>query len=81
VKRNCPQWTVPRNPNINIVEVDWSDRRIAEACAVDNKTVASVRAQVRNFLTSTPTTRTGKDGKQYPAKRESRGWTAPEVGQ
>ena len=40
---------------------------------MDNKTVASVRAQVRKFLTSTPTTRIGRDGKQYPAKRESRG--------
>ena len=36
-------------------------------------------SQVVAKTTSTPTTRIGKDGKQYPAKRESRGWTAAEV--
>jgi hypothetical protein len=56
-------------------------KRIAEACAVSDPFVMKVRNEVITVITSTPTTRIGRDGKQYPAKRESRGWTAPGVGQ
>jgi hypothetical protein len=48
----------------------WSDRRIAETCGVDDKTVASVRAQLRRFRTcDSPAERIGKDGKKYKAKK------------
>lgn len=58
---------------------DWSDRRVAEACGVSQPFVSKLRPQVITVITSAPTTRIGRDGKQYPAKRGSRGWTAPEV--
>jgi hypothetical protein len=85
VKRNCPQWTVPRNPNINIVEVDWSDWRIAEACGVGNQLVGVVRSELQLCDSHSCQTlkRIGRDGKarSTPTPRESRGWTAPEVAQ
>lgn len=47
-----------------------SDRAVAEQCGVDPKTVASVRSELRKFYTSpAPQTRTGSDGKQYPATK------------
>lgn len=50
-----------------------SDRMIADHVGVDNKTVAAVRSEVRNFLTcdnGEPAKRVGKDGKEYPARRD-----------
>lgn len=46
---------------------DWSDRRIAEACGVSHPFVLKLRPQVVTITTSTPTTRVGRDGKEYPA--------------
>ena len=46
---------------------------------VSNPFVSKIHNELLTVNTSTQTTRTGKDGKQYPAKRESRGWTAAEV--
>lgn len=45
--------------------VTRSDRWIAEQCAVNNKWVGDIRKQVCTVHTS-PDTRTGQDGKQYP---------------
>lgn len=72
-KRRCVEIALKEFP-------DWSDRRIAEACGISNSTVGIIRNEFR-CANRTPDRqlRTGKDGKQYPAKRESRGWTAPEV--
>lgn len=60
---------------------DWGDSKIADVCGVSHPFVMKLRPQVVTVTTSTQTTRIGKDGKQYPAKRENRGWTAPEVAQ
>jgi hypothetical protein len=47
-----------------------SSRAIAELCGVDHKTVMNIRPdEVGNFPSST---RTGLDGKQYPAKMPKR---------
>lgn len=57
---------------------DWSDRKIAEHLGVDNGFVGDVRRQLlpgnssidpqpATVASSTPATRTGKDGKQRPA--------------
>lgn len=43
----------------------WSDRKIAEVCAVDHKTVADVRKSLGGELPHL-TTRQGADGKSYP---------------
>jgi hypothetical protein len=51
---------------------DWSDRKIASHCGVSNSTVSTHRKQVCDSHTSdgdTPFTRTGRDGKQYPARQ------------
>lgn len=45
---------------------DWSDRRVAEACGVSQPFVSKLRPQVITVITSAPTTRIGRDGKQYP---------------
>ena len=47
-----------------------SDRAIAELCGVSNRFVGEVRKQVCTVHTSTePETRTGRDGKEYPAPK------------
>lgn len=55
-------------------EPDSSDRSIAERVRVSPSTVGSVRAQVSNLDTSATddATRTGKDGKTYPASKPTR---------
>lgn len=59
---------------------DWSDRKIAEVCGVSHTAVQKIKPQVATVATSEPTTRTGRDGKQYPASKPTRdGWIAPEV--
>lgn len=47
----------------------WSDRKIAEVCGVGHPLVADARRQVEESSTSPSPTRTGADGKQYPATR------------
>lgn len=44
----------------------WSDRKIADTCAVDHKTVADVRKSLGGEVPHL-TTRQGTDGKSYPA--------------
>jgi hypothetical protein len=53
----------------------WTDRRIASVCGVGNRFVSDMRAEAVVFGTqlgkpTTPTTRTGTDGKNYPAQRQ-----------
>lgn len=63
---------------------DWSDRRIGEVCGVNDTTVASRRLRVQESCTChnsaqpEPSTRTGKDGKQYPACPDPAGGGAEE---
>lgn len=74
-KRRCVEIALREFP-------DWSDRKIAETCGVGNKFVGDTRKQVCSGHTSELQTRTGKDGKEYPAskpKEEMPSWTAPEV--
>lgn len=62
----------------------WSDRRIAEVCGVGNRFVGTVRNELcPGHSSPEPAKRIGADGKarSMPTPRESRGWTAPEVGQ
>src|SRR5690606_37915330 len=48
----------------------WSTRRIAEAVGVDHKTVANdLRRIGENSPPAPAATITGRDGKQYPARR------------
>jgi len=56
----------------------WSDRKIAEACAVDHKTVATARAEME-ATGEIPqlTERQGADGKVRPAARLGPGQPAP----
>lgn len=74
-KRRCVQIALKEFP-------DWSDRRIAEVCAVDGSMVADVSKQLQESCSyERPAKRIGRDGKarSTPTPRESRGWTAPEV--
>ena len=55
----------------------WSDRLIAETCAVSHPFVATMRSEVVTVTTSTadhaveqPATTVGKDGKRYPRARK-----------
>jgi hypothetical protein len=53
-----------------LADADWrglSDRAIADMCGVSPPFVATVRASGVNRLHLEPTTRTGLDGKSYPA--------------
>lgn len=55
-------------------DAEWSrqsDRWVAEKCGVSNHLVATIRSEVGTVPTSKsePTTRTGKDGKQYLARK------------
>jgi hypothetical protein len=54
---------------------DWSNPKIAEVCAVDEKTVRNVREETGFGKSepdqSEPITRRGKDGKQYPVQKMS----------
>lgn len=75
-KRRCVEIALREFP-------DWSDRKIAEVCGVSDHTVGNVRKEkndsCENFAPDR-TTRTGRDGKQYPAsKPKPDGWIAPEV--
>jgi len=51
----------------------WSDRKLAELCGVSDSFISSMRAEVRTDCTSAPEnteeTRTGSDGKTYPASK------------
>lgn len=47
----------------------WSDQQIADSVFVSQPFVRSVRESGYNIITS-PDTRIGKDGKEYPAKRQ-----------
>lgn len=51
---------------------DMSDRAIAEHCGVSNPFVSEMRRQVLTVNTSAASTRTGRDGKEYPARREKK---------
>lgn len=51
---------------------ELSDRALADICAVTNPFVAKIRAEVLTVSTSTPTHRTGSDGKSYPATQPAR---------
>lgn len=66
---------------------DWSNRRVAEAVGVDDKTVAQLRKSAVEPSGTDATTREGKDGRRRPATRatesepEKQGQEAPdEVG-
>ena len=49
-----------------------SSRQIAEMCGVHHTFVEHLRPeQVATVATSEPETRTGRDGKQYPARRQT----------
>lgn len=63
-KRRCVQIAVDEFPEL-------SDRAIAELCGVGHPLVAEMRpVQLEESSTSTaPTTRTGRDGKNYPAPK------------
>jgi hypothetical protein len=58
-KRKCVSIALQRWP-------EWSDRRIAELCGVNNSTVGRIRPTV---LQSDTTTRVGKDGVKQPATK------------
>ena len=77
-KRRCVEIALKEFP-------DWSDGKIAEACAVSDTLALRVRRDLSPLLKRCdgPTKRIGRDGRScaMPAKRESRGWTAPEAGQ
>ena len=55
---------------------ELSSRMIAEALGVSDHTVNAVRDEVRKCA---PATRTGKDGKQYPAKMKREKRTADDA--
>ncbi|HET7624383.1 MAG TPA: ParB N-terminal domain-containing protein [Verrucomicrobiae bacterium] len=59
----------------------WSDRALADACAVSFTLVADVRkTQVQESCTSESALRIGRDGKQYPVKQSSTGQSSAESG-
>jgi hypothetical protein len=59
---------------------DWSDNAIAEHCGVDQKMVSRMRATLTS-VGALPqlNTRTGKDGKSYPAKKPTTKTTTSET--
>ena len=49
----------------------WTDRRIAQTCGVDNSFVSRLRKEMGGVDEQhLPATRTGTDGKNYPAQRQ-----------
>lgn len=70
-----------RAVGVLLADAEWcakSDRWIAEKCGVSHPFVMGLRPQAVTVTTSAPATRTGQDGKTYPARQPPKPTAAPE---